>query len=304
MVPADGDTALLGATDGQAPTIAAGKTTAELANIQIQSSCNYDLTINGTLISHGSLVQPNTTHGMVGSGTLVLLKTSQATIDDVWVSGYVKTKDVEVLGGARLEVRSTFGQLGPDSTGAGVNSIWEIGGQWGSEPDASGTLYLNGSHFVGFDELHVEKQGYFLCTTGGMLSDVSLQDEGGPEGDQFLIVNLNHFEVAEDQTLTLAGGSYCQTVEDSSSPVSVFAPNSGLSVRNFAGIADGPPAYSIEILGGGLTAYEMASLGAATDILVSDATINFYSPGQFSRNNGPVQTSTLNFRAKDGNTNK
>jgi hypothetical protein len=241
---------------------------------------------------------------MVGSGTLTLLKTAETPMDGVWVTGYVKVKDVEVLGGARLEVRSTFGQLGPDLTGGGVTASWVIGGQWGSEPDASGTLYLNGSHFVGFDQLTIQRQGYFLCTTGGWLRDVSLENEGGPNGNSYLIENHNHFEVAEDQALTLAGGWYKQTIYLDSSPVSVFAPNGGLSVTNFSGIAGAPPAYSIDILGGNLVAYEIASLGAAADILVQDAEIDFFSPGQFVRNNGPAQTSTLTFTAKDGNTNK
>jgi hypothetical protein len=299
MVPGTGDTVTLSGNVDNAPKISFGDSET-VANVKMVPGCGYDLTVEGNLYTYGSLMNTGSDHGIVGSGTMQLFNTPAADLDGVWISGYVEVASFSVKEGAVLDVESTFGQLGPDSTDG--TSSWNVGGvSNGSE--TAGTLQLNGSHYVGFDQLTIRKEGVLLCTTSGWLRDVGLKD-GGIEGNTFLIENRNHFEVAESQELTLAGGWYKQTIDGGSSPVSVFAPNSGLSIRNFAGVLDGPPDYSIDILGGAVTAYETVSLAAATDILVQDAEVDFFSPGQFARNNGPAQTSTLTFSAKDANTNK
>jgi hypothetical protein len=294
--PGTGDTAVFGgATIKNAPKIDLGLTDT-VGGIKMKAGCGYDLDIEGILSTYGSNINTETDHGIVGTGTLHIIQTTSA----VWITGNVKVAKFSITEGGVLEVRGTFGQLGPDSSDG--SSSWNVGGVFNGN-ETAGTLQLNGDHYAGFDQLTIRKEGVFLCTTSGWLRDAGLK-EGGIGGNTFLIENRNHFEVAEGQELTLAGGWYKQTIDNGSSPVSVFAPNSGLSVRNFAGVLDGPPDYSIDILGGAVTAYEIASLGAATDILVQDAEIDFFSPGQFSRNNGPAQTSTLTIAAKDANTNK
>ena len=75
----------------------------------------------------------------------------------------MKVAKVTVSGGGVLNVRSTFGQLGPD---AGTAGYWDVG------PGLSaGTMQFNGDHFVGFDGLTVGTSGDLKYLVGGTLTD-------------------------------------------------------------------------------------------------------------------------------------
>jgi len=69
--PGAADTALLaGLPAGRHPPVIPVGQNPSIANVQIHDSCNYDLTILGSLTTKGVLIQPDVPHGIVGSGSL------------------------------------------------------------------------------------------------------------------------------------------------------------------------------------------------------------------------------------------
>lgn len=292
QVPGPDDTAILSGTPANPPTIAAD-TNPVIYSIEMQASARFDLKIDGTLYVKTSAIQPTELHGFVGSGALRLDNTA-AAVDHTWTSGYVKVPDVQVRDGGTVEVKSTFGQLGPDEF-FGV-CTWKVGAPVGGV-ETAGTLLLNGDHFVGFDHLQIGVQGEAQYLTGGTLTDVPLPP---PQAwSPFDILNKGKFEIAEGQAVALTGGSYKQGLPAGDAPTTTFRPGTSLTIGGFAG-ASLAPTYSFDVEVGKIIAYETAGVSAKTDILLLDCTFDFYSPGVFTKNGGPEQRSTFTFSAKDG----
>jgi hypothetical protein len=286
--PGENDDAILTGSPTHAPRIEAGEDFT-VKRVVLGQTATFSLQIDGTLNTKATLIQPWSVQGFWGIGTLTLTDTVGAEPDHVWHSGFVKVKTVEVEGGV-LQVRSTFGQVGPDEVFLG-GSNWKVG-----TSGSAGTVQLNGDHFVGFDSLTIVK-GEVKYVTSGTLTDLPLAGSGNP-WKAFTIENVDKFEIAEGQAVALTGGRYLQT-----SGTSTFQPGSSLSIAGFAG-ASNPPAYSFDMLSGKLIAFESAGITTRTDIRISDAIVDFYCPGVFTRNNGPEQTSQLGIVARDGTTNK
>ena len=188
LAPGANDVAVLSGTPTNAPEIPFD-TSATVANVILHQTATFDLTIYGTLVTKGSLIQPTRLRGFKGSGKLTLMDTAGVEYDHVWTRGFNKVKTVGVEGG-KLEVASTFGQLGPDAVVMGGSSDWKVG-----TSDSAGAVELNGDHFVGFDWLIIVK-GEVKYVTGGTLTDLPIPGSLTP-WKAFGIENVDKFEIAE-----------------------------------------------------------------------------------------------------------